>query len=106
ERIPRHRTPLRERNRERSPGAHRRVGRHNVAARGDPVRTATQPAESAAAPAKCLEAAVNPVTRSAYCVNRRGAPVDPPPRESLNRLCKPRAPDDDAFTAYEHWSGC
>src|SRR5262245_56967100 len=43
---------------------------------------------------KCLEAAVNPVTGSAYCVNPRGAPVDPPPRESLNRPCKPRAHDD------------
>lgn len=68
--------------------------------------TATQPGEAAAAPAKCLEAAVNPVTGSAYCVNPRGAPVEPPPRESLNRPCKPRAHDNDAFTVYEHWSGC
>jgi hypothetical protein len=68
--------------------------------------TATQSKETAAAPAKCLEAVVNPVTGSAYCVNPRGAPVESPPRESLNRPCKPRAHDDDAFTVYEHWSGC
>jgi hypothetical protein len=79
-----------------------------------PADTATQPADTTAgepgqaeaAPAKCLEAAVNPVTGSAYCVNPRGAPVEPPPRESLNRPCKPRAHDGDAFTVYEHWSGC
>jgi hypothetical protein len=68
--------------------------------------TATQSAETPAAPAKCLEAAVNPVTGSAYCINPRGVPVEPPPRESLNRPCKPRAHDNDAFTVYEHWSGC
>ena len=76
-----------------------------VAARSvDP--TPTQPAEASAAPAKCLEAAVNPVTGYAFCVNPRGAPVEPPPRGSLNRPCKPRPHDDDAFTVYEHWSGC
>lgn len=58
------------------------------------------------APAKCLEAVVNPVTGFAICLNPRGAPVDPPPRASLNRPCKPRAHDDDAFTVYEHYSGC
>jgi hypothetical protein len=68
--------------------------------------TTIKPAETAAAPAKCLEAVVNPVTGSAYCVNPRGAPVESPPRESLNRPCKPRAHDGDAFTVYEHWSGC
>jgi hypothetical protein len=30
------------------------------------------------APAKCLEAEVNPVTGHALCVKPRGAPVDPP----------------------------
>ena len=67
--------------------------------------TATQSAETPA-PAKCLEAAVNPVTGFAFCVNPRGAPVESPPRESLNRPCKPRAHDNDAFTVYEHWSEC
>jgi hypothetical protein len=68
--------------------------------------TATKPGETAAAPAKCLEAVVNPVTGFAFCVNPRGAAVESPPRESLNRPCKPRAHDNDAFTVYEHWSGC
>jgi hypothetical protein len=76
--------------------------------------TATQPADAAAtqsgataaAPAKCLEAVVNPVTGYAFCVNPRGAPVESPSRSTLNRPCKPRAHDDDAFTVYEHWSGC
>jgi hypothetical protein len=67
---------------------------------------ATQSAETSAAPAKCLEAVVNPVTGYAFCVNPRGAPVESPPRESLNRPCKPRAHDNDAFTVYEHWSRC
>jgi hypothetical protein len=66
--------------------------------------TAIKPAETAAAPAKCLEAVVNPVTGFAFCVNPRGAAVES--RESLNRPCKPRAHDGDAFTVYEHWSGC
>ena len=66
--------------------------------------TATKPAETAAAPAKCLEAVVNPVTGFAFCVNPRRAAVES--RESLNRPCKPRAHDGDAFTVYEHWSGC
>ncbi len=65
-----------------------------------------QAAQGSTAPAKCLEAVVNPVTGFAFCVNPRGAPVDPPPRTSLNRPCKPRAHDEDAFTVYEHWSGC
>ena len=69
-----------------------------------PVTTAIKPAETAAAPAKCLEAVVNPVTGFAFCVNPRGAAVES--RESLNRPCKPRAHDNDAFTVYEHWSGC
>ena len=68
--------------------------------------TATQSAETPAAPAKCLEAAVNPVTGSAYCLNPRGASVEPPPRETLNRPCKPRAHDSDPWTVYEHSSGC
>jgi hypothetical protein len=67
---------------------------------------ATQPAETSAAPAKCLEAVVNPVTGYAFCVNPRGAPVESPSRSTLNRPCKPRAHDNDAFTVYEHWSGC
>lgn len=69
-------------------------------------KTATQSADTSAAPAKCLEAVVNPVTGYAFCVNPRGAPVELPPRASLNRPCKPRVHDNDAFTVYEHWSGC
>jgi hypothetical protein len=75
----------------------------------EPIQPADKPAQSAQGstpPAKCLEAVVNPVTGYAFCVNPRGAPVDPPPRTSLNRPCKPRAHDDDAFTVYEHYSGC
>jgi hypothetical protein len=64
-----------------------------------------QPEEKTAMPAKCLEAAVNPVTGSAYCINPRGAPVDPPPVSSL-QPCKPRAHDGDPMTVYERWSGC
>lgn len=81
-----------------------------VAAAEEPASPAEAPAKSTPQPAqaagKCLEAFVNPVTGYAFCVNPRGAPVDPPPRESLNRPCKPRAHDDDPFTVYEHWSGC
>ena len=61
--------------------------------------------EQAAAP-KCLEAAVNPVTGHAICVNPRGAPVAPPPAEALNKPCKPRSHDDDPFTVYERYSAC
>ena len=49
-------------------------------------KTATQSAETLAAPAKCLEAVVNPVTGYAFWVNPRGAQVEPPPRASLNRM--------------------
>jgi len=70
------------------------------------VPTAAQPAEGSATPAKCLEAAVNPVTGHAVCVNPRGAPVEPPPPSAFNRPCKPRAHDDDPWTVYEHGSGC
>ena len=35
-------------------------------------------AEGQTAPAKCLEAEVNPVTGHVLCVKPRGAPVDPP----------------------------
>ena len=66
----------------------------------------TKSPEASAAPATCQEAVVNPVTGYAFCLNPRGAAVDPPPRESLNRPCKTRAHHDDAFTMYEHWSGC
>ena len=62
--------------------------------------------KSAEAPAKCLKAAVNPVTGYAICLEPRGAPVDPPERTSLQRPCKPRAHDSDPSTVYEHWSGC
>jgi hypothetical protein len=55
--------------------------------------------------AKCLEAAVNPVTGYAVCVNPVGAPVDPPPVASF-KPCKPREHDNEAWTTYEHWSGC
>jgi hypothetical protein len=61
--------------------------------------------EKSAAPAKCLEAAVNPITGFAFCINPRGAPVDPPPVSSLHP-CKPRARDNDPMTVYERWSGC
>jgi hypothetical protein len=64
-----------------------------------------QSEEKSAAPAKCLEAAVNPVTGFAFCINPRGAPVDPPPVSSLHP-CKPRAHDNDPMTVYERWSGC
>jgi len=62
--------------------------------------------EKQAAAPKCLEAAVNPVTGHALCINPRGAPVDPPPAEALNKPCKPRAHDDDPFTVYERYSAC
>ncbi|MEZ5828948.1 MAG: hypothetical protein R3D01_11515 [Hyphomicrobiales bacterium] len=61
--------------------------------------------EQAAAP-KCLEAAVNPVTGYAVCVNPRGAPVEPPPPEALDKPCKSRPHDDDPFTVYERYSAC
>lgn len=67
---------------------------------------ADQPSDEQAAPPKCLEAAVNPVTGHALCINPRGAPVDPPPAEAFKRPCKPRAHDDDPFTVYERYSGC
>ena len=65
---------------------------------------ASQSAEKAAAPAKCLEAAVNPVTGFAVCVNPRGAPVEAPPPPT--QPCKPRAHDNETGTVYEHWSAC
>jgi hypothetical protein len=66
-----------------------------------------KPASSAgehAAPVKCLEALVNPVTGYTLCVNPRGGPVEqaPPPKEP----CKPRAHDQELGTVYEHWSAC
>ena len=64
-----------------------------------------QSTEEPAAPAKCLEAAVNPVTGDAICVNPRGAPVEPPPK-AVFQPCKPRAHDSDPWTVYEHSSGC
>jgi hypothetical protein len=64
-----------------------------------------QSEEKSAAPAKCLEAAVNPVTGFAFCINPRGAPVNPPPVSALHP-CKPRAHDNDPMTVYERWSGC
>jgi hypothetical protein len=65
---------------------------------------AAQPAD-AGKQAKCLEAAVNPVTGYAVCVNPVGAPVDQPPVASF-KPCKPREHDNEAWTTYEHWSGC
>jgi len=62
-------------------------------------------AQDTAKPAKCLEAAVNPVTGDAICVNPRGAPVEPPPKAAF-QPCKPRAHDSDPWTVYEHASGC
>ena len=70
----------------------------------EPSATSGQSAE-AGTPAKCLEAAVNPVTGFAVCVNPVGAPVDPPPASAF-QPCKPRAHDNDAFTVYERSSGC
>ena len=66
---------------------------------------AAQSQDGGPKPAKCLEAAVNPVTGYAVCVNPVGAPVDPPPVSSL-QPCKPRAHDSEAWTTYEHYSGC
>jgi hypothetical protein len=66
---------------------------------------AAQPADAGAKQAKCLEATVNPVTGYAVCVNPVGAPVDPPPVASF-KPCKPREHDNEAWTTYEHWSGC
>ena len=72
-----------------------------------PAEQSTPAEKSAEAPAKCLKAAVNPVTGHAICLEPRGAPVDPPERTSIQRPCKPRAHDSgDPFTVYEHWSGC
>lgn len=65
-----------------------------------------QAAETSDTPPKCLEAAVNPVTGFAVCVNPTGAPVEQPPRESFNHPCKPRAHDNEDWTVYEHASGC
>ena len=70
-----------------------------------PGETSGQPADAAATPAKCLEAVVNPVTGFAFCVNPRGAPVEPPPVAAL-QPCKPRAHDKEDWAVYEHWSGC
>jgi hypothetical protein len=67
---------------------------------------ANKPEAAAEAPPKCLEAAVNPVTGFAVCVNPTGAPVEQPPRSSFNRPCKPRAHDNEDWTVYEHASGC
>jgi hypothetical protein len=67
--------------------------------------TVAQSADESVMPAKCLEAAVNPVTGYAYCINPRGAPVEPPPPSSLHP-CKPRPQDKEAWTVYEHYSGC
>jgi hypothetical protein len=66
---------------------------------------AAQPADGGAKQVKCLEAAVNPVTGYAVCVNPVGAPVEPPPLASF-KPCKPREHDNEAWTTYEHWSGC
>jgi hypothetical protein len=63
------------------------------------------PEEGSAAAPKCLEAAVNPVTGHAVCINPRGVPVEAPPK-SAYKPCKPRAHDDDPWTVYEHYSGC
>jgi hypothetical protein len=67
---------------------------------------AKESAETPGTPPKCLEAAVNPVTGFAVCVNPSGAPVEQPPRSSFNRPCKPRAHDHEDWTVYEHASGC
>ncbi len=75
------------------------------AAENQASEEAAPPAAVSAAP-KCLQAVVNPVTGFAICVNPKGAPVEPPPSESFQRPCKPRAHDDDAWTVYEHASGC
>jgi hypothetical protein len=74
-------------------------------AAAEPADQPAQAGEGPATPAKCLEAAVNPVTGYTFCLNPRGAPVDPPPVSALHP-CKPRAHDKEAWTTYEHWSGC
>jgi hypothetical protein len=58
-----------------------------------------------AQPAKCKKAFVNPVTGLAYCIDPRGAPVDPPPASDF-KPCKKRAHDQETGTTYEHYSGC
>lgn len=89
-----------------------------VAARSEtstqPAETPAPSAEQPAAPAKCLEAAVNPVTGFAVCVNPRGAPVEAPPPSAFHP-CKPRPQDKgglDSVRAFvwlrglglAHWS--
>ena len=64
-----------------------------------------QSADQGVKPLKCLEAAVNPVTGFAVCVNPVGAPIDPPPLADF-QPCKSRTHDNEAWTTYEHWSGC
>lgn len=71
-----------------------------------PSEKSASPAETSTAPAKCLQAVVNPVTGFTFCVDPKGAPVDPPPKQAYQRPCKPRAHDDDPWTVYEHASGC
>jgi hypothetical protein len=77
-----------------------------AASEASPDGAASSEATEASAPPKCLQAVVNPVTGFAICVNPKGAPVEPPPTEAYQRPCKPRAHDDDAWTIYEHASGC
>jgi len=72
----------------------------------EPADKSPPPAQGSTASAKCLEAVVNPVTGYAFCTNPRGAPVEPPPPESFQRPCKPKAHDNDPWTVYEHASGC
>jgi hypothetical protein len=84
---------------EPSQDARRRLGRHLGM-----LMAAQAEDEPQAAPAKCLEALVNPVTGYTLCVNPRGVPVEQaaPPKEP----CKPRAHDQEIGTVYEHWSAC
>jgi len=74
----------------------------------DEGKSTNQSAQSTEEPGavKCRKALVNPVTGHAICIDPKGAPVDPPPREALQRPCPPRKHDDDPWTTYEHWSGC
>lgn len=79
---------------------------HSEEKSAPPAEQSAPSAEASAWQARCLKAVVNPVTGYAICLEPKGAPVEPPPRASLQRPCKPRAHDNDPFTVYEHWSGC
>ena len=57
-------------------------------------------AEGQSAPAKCLEAEVNPVTGHVLCVKPRGAPVDPP--DLADEPCQKHADSNGAWALETH----